>query len=82
MSKSHARASARRSARVSSRRPPPPDGAVYIGLAMIGVFGIGLWYLVSQTTWTHGFLGYFTPEDKQDATVINAKPFRNLGGGH
>ena len=59
MSKSHARASARRSARVSGRRPPPPDGAVYIGLAMIGVFGIGLWHLVSQETSKHGLLGYF-----------------------
>ena len=41
-------------------RPTPrtPDGAIYIGLLMIGLFATGLWYLVSYDTWKHGLLGY------------------------
>ena len=76
MSKSHARASARRSARASGRRPPPPDGAVYIGLAMIGGFGIVLWYLVSKETWRHGLLGYFIAI----AFLINLYTWRACSG--
>ena len=40
--------------------PPsgPPDGAVYAGLVMIGVFALGLWYLASSDTWKQGVVGY------------------------
>lgn len=34
------------------------DRAVYIGLIMIGVFAIGLWYLIAEGTWAHGLIGY------------------------
>ena len=59
MTKSHSHSGAKKSsARAHPRRRPPPDRAVYIGLVMIGVFAIALWYLVSPETWTHGLIGY------------------------
>lgn len=35
-----------------------PDGAVYIGILMIGVFALALWYIVSEETVRHGLVGY------------------------
>lgn len=56
MSRAHAK-----TAHHSHGRPPAregvPDGAVYIGLVMIGLFGILVWYTVSSS-WTHGLFGY------------------------
>jgi len=46
------------------RTPPRPatnlDGGVYIGILMIGAFGIWLFTILSDSTdaWKHGLLGY------------------------
>ncbi len=54
--RTHHKGSARRSS------PPRPattaDGGVYIGVIMIGAFGIWLFTIVSDSAWTHGLLGY------------------------
>ncbi len=56
MGKSH-----HQKARKGSRRPRrvgPPDGAVYIGLFMIGVFAIGLWWIIAPDSWKEALIGY------------------------
>ncbi len=59
MTKSHSHSGSKKTpARAHPRRQSPPDGAVYIGLVMIGVFAMVLWYLVFEETWTHGLIGY------------------------
>jgi hypothetical protein len=62
MSKAHHKGAARKhSPRASGGRKGPPDGAVYIGLIMIGAFGVWLWSLVSfqdDNAWKHGTLVY------------------------
>ena len=44
--------------RIATTRTVTPDGAVYIGIVMIGVFALALWYLVSRETVRHGVVGY------------------------
>ena len=51
-------AHARKTKRSTPGGPALPDGAVWIGLAMIGVFAVALWYLISKETWRHGVVGY------------------------
>ncbi|MHC4429870.1 MAG: hypothetical protein ACYS0D_14915 [Planctomycetota bacterium] len=58
MSKQTAHHPKKHAKRPTATRPDLPDGAVYIGVAMIGVFAIALWYLVSRETWKHGIIGY------------------------
>ncbi len=59
MTKSHSHSGSKKTpARAHPRGQSPPDGAVYIGLVMIGVFAMVLWYLVFEETWTHGLIGY------------------------
>ncbi len=43
-----------------SRPSGPPDGAVYIGLLMIGAFGIWLWTIVATDpdSWKHAVIGF------------------------
>ena len=38
----------------------PPDGAVYIGLLMIGAFGVWLWTIVASDpdAWKHAVIGF------------------------
>ncbi len=56
MSKAHAKAGHHAHHR-APERSGVPDGAVYIGLVMIGLFGILVWYTMSDS-WTHGLFGY------------------------
>lgn len=58
MTKSHARKGSSRAQ--AARRPATPDGAVYIVVTMIGVFGIWLWAILvpEADSWKHGLLGY------------------------
>lgn len=54
--KHHAKTPARPPARAAG----PPDGAVYIGILMIGAFGVWLWTIVvdEPDSWKHAVLGY------------------------
>jgi hypothetical protein len=62
MSKTHHKGGARKqAARAPSRRTGAPDGAIYIGLVMIGAFAVWLWTIVTpelQGSWRHGLLVY------------------------
>jgi hypothetical protein len=39
---------------------PMPDGAVFIGLAMIGLFGVALGAVGMRIPWQHSTLGFLT----------------------
>ncbi|MHC4128353.1 MAG: hypothetical protein ACYTF2_11665 [Planctomycetota bacterium] len=61
MGKARHKAGARKqTARAPARRRGAPDGAVYIGLIMIGAFGIWLWTIVAPgpEAWKHALLVY------------------------
>jgi hypothetical protein len=61
MSKARPKTGARKqAARAPTRRRGAPDGAVYIGLIMIGAFGIWLWTIVAPgpDAWKHALLVY------------------------
>ena len=58
MSKSAAHGHRKHAKRLAPGGAALPDGAVWIGIAMIGVFAVALWYLVSRDTWRHGVVGY------------------------
>jgi hypothetical protein len=62
MSKAQRKPAARKpAARAPSGRRGAPDGAVYIGLVMIGVFGVWLWSILTPETvdsWKHALLVY------------------------
>lgn len=47
-------------AKSKPRRNSTADGGVYIGIAMIGVFGIWVWMVAAPgaSSWKHGLLGY------------------------
>jgi hypothetical protein len=61
MSKARHKTGARKQpARATARRSRASDGGVYIGLIMIGAFGIWLWTIVAPgpEAWKHGLLVY------------------------
>ena len=57
MSKS-SKAHDRRSSKRSKPTQRSNDGGVYIGLVMIGGFGMLLWWAASSDTWRQGLVGY------------------------
>ncbi len=64
--------------RDSARRAP--DGAVYIGLLMIGLFGVWLWTIAARDpdSWKHGLLGYLIAM----AVLLNLYTWRACRGKH
>jgi hypothetical protein len=61
MGKAHHKGGTRKhAARAPARRRGAPDGAVYIGLVMIGAFGTWLWTIVAPgpDAWKHALLVY------------------------
>jgi hypothetical protein len=58
VSRTHARKGSARAR--TSRRPATLDGGVYIGLLMIGLFGIWLWTILvpGEDPWKAALLGY------------------------
>ncbi len=68
-------------ARAPSGRQDAPDGAVYIGLVMIGVFGVWLWSIAApsevQEPWKHALLGYVIAV----LALVNLSTWRVYFGG-
>ena len=58
MGKSHHRPTRKSGGRSRPQRAGPPDGAVYIGLLMIGGFAVGLWWIIADDSWQQGLIGY------------------------
>ncbi len=57
----------------------PPDGAVYIGVAMVGVFGVWLWAIVAPPGyWKHGLMGYVIAV----LVLVNLAAWRICLGNH
>ncbi len=69
--------------REKAKAAPPqraPDGAIYTGLVMIGIFAIALWALFAQGigTWKQGLIGYVIAM----ALLINIFTFQACRGRH
>ena len=61
------------------RAAPAPDGAVYGGLLLIGIFGVGLWYIFGgEGSWKHGVTGYLIAV----LVLINLYTWRVYVGTH
>ena len=56
MTRTHHKGAARKSSRPA--RATTNDGGVYIGVVMIGAFGIWLFTIVTDSAWIQGLLGY------------------------
>ncbi len=69
MSKGHHKAKPR------SPSTGPPDGAVYVGLLMIGSFGVWMWTILGGQ-WQHAVVGYTIAI----AVLINLYTWRVLNG--
>ncbi len=58
MSKAHHHRSARKAhARSKPARQGAPDGAIYLGILMIGAFGVFLWHIMGGE-WQHALVGF------------------------
>jgi hypothetical protein len=75
------RAAAKHRNRRHGNRPPDDrrgDAGVYVGLLMVGAMAVGLWYLLSPTTWTHGLIGYMLAL----AVLVNLYTWQVFRGRH
>ncbi len=68
------------SSRPAHPRPGPPDGAVYIGVVMVGIFGVWLWAIAvpGPENWKHGLMGYAIAV----VALVNFTAWRICMGGH